>query len=215
MQSVTLISNARPIRAGRIEDDAQKPVPFWSALRDDILAHLEPDQRRLSHWGFVRAAIGVHLRFAGVRATFRYRLAHTLLHRGWIPGRIAAGLLTGLNRILAGCSISPRARLSGGLVLPHTHGILVGAETVVGPDAWIFQNVTIGRAPGKCGQPHIGADARIYCGAVVSGPITLGDKVIVGANSVVTRDVPHGTMVRAAAVTYVAGPASGIHPCWK
>ncbi len=67
---------------------------------------------------------------------------------------------------------------------------------VVGPRGWVFQNVTLGGAPGKVGMPRVGADARIYAGAVLTGPITLGDEVVVGANAAVHRDVPARTLVR-------------------
>jgi serine O-acetyltransferase len=211
VESVTPISRVVQIR----DRSQKKPIPFWRALREDILAHLNPGQRRMTRWGWLKTAVRLYLSAHGVRVVFRYRLAHTLVHRGWIPGRIGAYILAEWNRFVTGCGISPRAWLGGGLVLPHPHGIMIGAGTVIGPRAWIFHNVTIGGAPGKGGRPNIGSDARIYCGALVSGPITLGDHVIVGANSVVTRDVPKGTLVRAAPVAYVPGPAIGNHPCWK
>ena len=46
------------------------------------------------------------------------------------------------------------------MILPHPQGIVIGAGVVVGPRAWIFQNVTIGGGPGKIGVPVIGADGR-------------------------------------------------------
>jgi serine O-acetyltransferase len=95
-----------------------------------------------------------------------------------------------------GCSISPAALLHGGLVLPHPQGIVIGPGVVVGPRAWIFQNVTIGGAPGRSGAPVIGTDARIYPGAVLSGPISVGWNVVVGANAVVVRDIPARSLAR-------------------
>jgi serine O-acetyltransferase len=82
------------------------------------------------------------------------------------------------------------------VILPRPQGIVIGAGVVVGSKARIFQNVTIGGAPGKVGVPAIGADARIYSGAVVAGPIKVGDSVVIGANAVVQRDVPERTVVR-------------------
>jgi serine O-acetyltransferase len=49
-------------------------------------------------------------------------------------------------------------------------------------------------------MPRVGADARIFAGAVLTGPVTLGDNVVVGANAVVARDVPARTLVRSAPV---------------
>ena len=103
---------------------------------------------------------------------------------------------------------SPRPPgFTGGLIFPHPQGIVIGGGTVVGPRAWIYQNATIGGAPGKPGLPHVGADARIYAGAVLTGPILVGDNVLIGANAVVHRDVPSRTAVRSAAVE--SGPLPG------
>jgi serine O-acetyltransferase len=135
-----------------------------------------------------------------------HRLAHTLTHRAGIVGRAAAGLLFWAIRHGYGCSIASTARLHGGVVLPHPQGIVIGPGAVVGPGAWIFQNVTIGGAPGKVGLPRVGADARIYCGAVLTGPIAVGDNVMVGANAVVARDVPGRTLVRCAAAEVLPLP---------
>jgi serine O-acetyltransferase len=149
----------------------------------------------------------VALGSAGFRAAMLYRLAHALRPRLGPIGRSASALLFWALRHGYGCAIAPTARLHGGLILPHPQGIVVGDGVVVGPRAWIFQNVTLGGAPGKVGLPRIGSDARIYAGAVVAGPVTLGDHVVVGANAVVHRDVPARTIVRAAPAEYAPMPA--------
>src|SRR5262249_49156729 len=132
----------------------------------------------------------------GFRAVLTYRLAHTARARLGLPGRCLAAALHWWGRHWYGCTLSPDARLHGALVLPHPQGIVVGPGTVVGPRTWIFQNVTFGGAPGKVGLPYVGADARIFAGAVLTGPIRLGDNVMVGANAVVARDVPSRMAVR-------------------
>lgn len=96
-----------------------------------------------------------------------------------------------------GCTLSPKARIEGGLILPHPHGIVIGPDVVIGARAWVFHNVTIGGAPGKTGKPSIGREARIYPCAVISGPIELGDEVVIGANVVVTFDVADSATVHA------------------
>jgi serine O-acetyltransferase len=54
--------------------------------------------------------------------------------------------------------------------------------------------VTMGGTDGKDGEPTVGADCRIYTGAVIGGPITLGDEVVVSPNSLVQRSVPSRSM---------------------
>lgn len=185
------------------DPDPARPVPFWEALRGDARA-VRPAAGR---GAIVRACWE-----SGFRVGLRYRLAHGLRPRGFGLGWVAAGLLTRWNRHVHGCTIAPTARIFGGLVLPHPIGVVIGPGSVIGPGAWIFQHVTIGGAPGKVGAPRLGAFARLYAGAVVAGPVALGDHVAVGANAVVTRDVPARTLVRSPAAELVPIPGRLLDP---
>ena len=84
---------------------------------------------------------------------------------------------------------------------------MIGPGVEIGPRAWIFQNATIGGAPGREGMPRIGADGRIYAGAVLAGPITVGDNAVIGANAVVLVDMPDRTIARSPAAEF--GPIPG------
>lgn len=172
------------------------PMNFWNSVYADALAHIPPDDRAR----IVRSAAGLVLRTllssSGFRCSLVYRVGHHAGRLGFV-GRGIASALNWFNRHWYGCSIASTARIEGGLILPHPHGIVIGAEACVGPRAWIFQNVTIGGIPGKAGMPKVGADARVYAGAVVVGPIVIGDRVQIGACAVVFRDVPGGASVRA------------------
>jgi serine O-acetyltransferase len=179
-----------------VDPAPELPVPLWTALGADIVAHIPPDHRPRSRSGWCRAALPIIVRSSGFHAVALYRLAHTLHARGALPGRVASAVLYWLVQRFYGCCLSPTARLQGGLILPHPQGIVVGAGAVIGPRGWIFQNVTLGGAPGKVGLPMVGADARLYSGAVLTGPIVLGDNVMIGANAVVSRNVPSRTVVR-------------------
>lgn len=184
------------------DPDPDRPVPFWSSLAADIAAHLPDHGRPLRP---IEIA-GVVVRSSGFHVMAMHRLAHTLTHRAGLPGRAAAALLFWGLRHAYGCAIASTARIHGGAILPHPQGIVIGPGAVVGPRPWIFHNVTIGGAPGKAGMPKVGADARIYCGAVLTGPVRLGDNVMVGANAVVARDVPDRTLVRCAPAELVPLP---------
>jgi len=58
--------------------------------------------------------------------------------------------------------------------------------------------------------PRLAADARIFAGAVVTGPVLVGDNVVIGANTVVSRDVPDRTVVRPAEPSLSPLPAAFI-----
>ena len=79
---------------------------------------------------------------------------------------------------------------------PHPIGIVIGDGAQLGTDVWIYQNVTIGR--GERGDPRYPAledGVCVYAGAVIVGPITIGSGAVVGANAIVSVDVPPGATV--------------------
>jgi serine O-acetyltransferase len=86
------------------------------------------------------------------------------------------------------------ARIGAGLKLIHPTNILIGSGVEIGEDCLVFHDVTLGtgQIPGK---PKIGNNVDIYPGARVLGGITIGDRSMVGANCVVTRDVPPESII--------------------
>ena len=188
-----------------VDPDPGRPVPFWGALGQDVVAHIPENRRPVTRRGWAWTGLVVALRSSGFRLTTLYRLGHLARHRAGPAGRVLAGLLFWFCRHWYGCAIASGARLHGGLILPHPQGIVIGSGAVVGPWAWIYQNVTIGGG-GRSGPglPKVGAHARIFTGAVLSGPIVVGDYVILGANVVASVDVPSRSAVR--------GPLPNIKP---
>lgn len=193
------------------DPDPGRPLPFRAALRDDIEARVPMDRRSESRGRRAATALGIVVRSSAFHATLLYRAAHALRHRLGLPDRALAGLLFWWGRHRYSCAIASTARLHGGLILPHLQGIVIGPGVTVVPCAWIFRNVTPGGAPGRDGMPQVGADARIYAGAVLTGPIRLGDAVMVGANAVVHRDVPGLTLIRCVSAEFSPLPER-FHP---
>lgn len=84
--------------------------------------------------------------------------------------------------------------IGAGLKLIHPTNIIIGGEVEIGEDCLIFHDVTLGTGQIP-GTPKIGNNVDIYPGARVLGGITIGDRSMIGANCVVTRDVPPGSIV--------------------
>ena len=98
-----------------------------------------------------------------------------------------------LIRILYSSDISCKAKILGGLNIMHGHDIVIGSGVKIGTNFKIFNGVTLGNKDtnnGKVEQPIIGNNVTIGTGVKVLGNIKIGDNTIVGANSVVTRDIP-------------------------
>ena len=81
----------------------------------------------------------------------------------------------------------------GSLLLPHPHNIVIGRNVRIGENCTIYHDVTIGQNLDIF--PEIGDNVIIYTGARVIGGIMVGDNAIIGANAVVTKDVPENAIV--------------------
>ncbi|NLN75142.1 MAG: serine acetyltransferase [Armatimonadetes bacterium] len=84
-----------------------------------------------------------------------------------------------------------------GLYIGHFGGIIIGDGVKIGEKCNISQGITIGFAGrgDRWGSPTIGNGVQIYTGAVIVGKITVGDNAVIGANAVVTKDVPESAVV--------------------
>jgi serine O-acetyltransferase len=86
------------------------------------------------------------------------------------------------------------ALIGPGLFIEHGFATTLTAA-LVGADCTVNQQVTVGHT-GR-GQPVIGDRVRLCAGAVVVGPVTVGDDATIGANATVVRDVPAGAVMLA------------------
>lgn len=86
-------------------------------------------------------------------------------------------------------------RIGPGLCLIHPHCVMVARGSVIGRDCLIFHEVTLGTNVAASSGPTIGDGVDLYVGARVLGPVSIGSRSMVGANCVVTQDVPAGTVV--------------------
>ena len=120
-----------------------------------------------------------------------YYLSHRLWKRGF--NRLAL-LVKYLNVALFRAYIDSPAQIGVRLDLPHGgFGVVIGPDVIIGDDAIIFHNVTIGHA--KPGPVVIGDRLYAGTGASIVGPLRIGNDVTIGANAAVTFDVPDGATV--------------------
>ncbi|MBU3570701.1 serine O-acetyltransferase [Priestia aryabhattai] len=120
------------------------------------------------------------------RVVVRYRIQSYFFYKKGL-GKILAVLIRNGNIKKYGIEIGLNSRIDGGLHVHHVNGIVIGNNVRVGTNFNIFQQVTIGKK-GE-GYPIIGNDVWIYPGSKVIGNIVIEDNVIVGANSIVYKNV--------------------------
>jgi serine O-acetyltransferase len=137
------------------------------------------------------------LTYPGVWALMFHRAAHWL-YRGELF--FVARLVNHISRLLTAIDIHPGATIGRNFFIDHGFTV-IGETAEIGDDVTIYQNVTLGGtnpANGVAGKRHptLLDGVIIGSGAQVLGPITVGQRARVGANSVVTRDVAEGaTMI--------------------
>lgn len=137
------------------------------------------------------------LLYPGVLALALHRVAHWLFN-----GELyfLARLVNHISRVLTAIDIHPGAQIGANFFIDHGFTV-IGETAVIGDDVTIYQNVTLGgtNPTGGIGgkrHPRIEDGVIIGSGAQVLGPITVARGARIGANAVVTRDVPEGaTMV--------------------
>ncbi|MBE9007368.1 serine O-acetyltransferase [Fortiea sp. LEGE XX443] len=132
--------------------------------------------------------------YPGLHALCLHRLAHWLHRRGIV---FFPRLISHIGRFLTGIEIHPGAEIGKSVFIDHGMGIVIGETAIVGDYTLIYQGVTLGGTGKDSGKRHptVGKDVVIGSGAKVLGNIQIGDRVRVGAGSVVLRDVPPDSTV--------------------
>jgi serine O-acetyltransferase len=113
------------------------------------------------------------------------------------PWTIIYVILHKLTEIFCGISIGSTAKIGRRLTIEHHGCIVIHGDSVIGDDCLIRHGVTLGNTGYKdlYGAPTLGNRVQIGAGAKLLGRISVGDDAIVGANAVVTRDVPEHAIV--------------------
>jgi serine O-acetyltransferase len=136
------------------------------------------------------------LLYPGVWALGLHRIAHWLFEAELY---FLARLVNHVSRALTAIDIHPGAVIGRNFFIDHGF-VVIGETAEIGDDVTIYQHVTLGGtdpAGGRPGKRHptIQDGAIIGSGAAVLGPVTVGARSRIGANAVVTRDVPAGAVM--------------------
>jgi len=177
---------------------------IFKNIQEDIRAFQERDPA-------AKGVLAIFFTYPGFHAVVWHRIAHWLwTHKLYFIAR----LISNFARWVTLIEIHPGAEIGRRLVIDHGGGVVIGETAVIGDDVTIYHQVTLGGvAPsvdshsqrGQKRHPTVEDGVIIGCGAAVLGPIIVGKESRVGANAVVTKDVPPG-------VTAVGNPAQVVLP---
>jgi len=148
-----------------------------------------------------RSSFEVILCYPGFHAITTHRLANWLWRHDW---QVLGRLVSHAGRFLTGIEIHPAAKIGQRFFVDHGMGVVVGETAEIGYDVTLYHDVTLGGV-----SPAVDSDSQrdqkrhptlqdgviVGSGAQILGPITVGRGARIGANSVVTKDVPEGVTV--------------------
>jgi serine O-acetyltransferase len=167
---------------------------MFKMLRREISAIMERDPAARSGWEVI-------LCYSGFHAIVMHRLAHKAWIRNW---RVSARALSQFNRFITGIEIHPGARIGQRFFIDHGMGVVIGETAEIGDGVTLYHDVTLGGVAPSV-DSHLQREQKrhptlldgviVGSGAQVLGPITVGKDGRVGANAVVTKDVPAGATV--------------------
>ncbi|MBU1366443.1 MAG: serine O-acetyltransferase [Candidatus Omnitrophica bacterium] len=162
-------------------------MKFIARLKEDIDTAFREDPA-------ARSAVEVFFCYPGLHAIWAQRISHWLWSKGF---KLEARLLSHVFRFLTGIEIHPAAKIGRRFFIDHGIGVVIGETAEIGDDVLIYQGVVLGGVSRQKSKRHptIGNRVVIGAGAVLLGPIKVGDGARIGAGSVVINDVPENSTV--------------------
>ena len=148
-----------------------------------------------------KSRLSVILAYPSVKAIFFHRIANFFCLAKF---DLIARMISQFSRFLTGIEIHPKAKIGKNLFIDHGMGVVIGETSEIGDNVTIYHGVTLGGI-----SPSIDSDKQrnvkrhptlknnvvVGSGAQILGPITVGENAKVGANAVVTKDVPDNAVM--------------------
>ena len=148
-----------------------------------------------------KSKLSLILTYPGVKAVFFHRIANFFhLAKFYLVARI----ISQLSRFLTGIEIHPGAKIGKNLFIDHGMGVVIGETSEIGNNVTIYHMATLGGIAPSINSnnqrqvkrhPTLGDCVVVGSGAQILGPVMIGANTKVGANAVVTKDVPENAVM--------------------
>ena len=148
-----------------------------------------------------KSKLSVILTYPGVKAVFFHRIANFFSVAKF---DLIARIISQFSRFLTGIEIHPRAKIGKNLFIDHGMGVVIGETSQIGDNVTIYHMVTLGGISpsinsndqrGSKRHPTLMDNIVVGSGAQVLGPVVVGKNAKIGANAVVTKDVPENAVM--------------------
>ena len=148
-----------------------------------------------------KSKLSIILTYPGVKAIFFHRIANFFSIAKF---DLIARMISQFSRFLTGIEIHPRAKIGDNLFIDHGMGVVIGETSEIGNNVTIYHMVTLGGISPSIESneqrnvkrhPTLMDNVVVGSGAQILGPVIVGKNAKVGANAVVTKDVPENAVM--------------------
>ena len=148
-----------------------------------------------------KSKLSVILTYPGVKAVFFHRIANFF---SIAKLDLIARIISQFSRFLTGIEIHPKAKIGENLFIDHGMGVVIGETSEIGNNVTIYHMVTLGGISPSINSndqrdskrhPTLMDNVVVGSGAQVLGPVVVGKNAKIGANAVVTKDVPENAVM--------------------
>ncbi len=143
-----------------------------------------------------KSKLSLILTYPGVKAVFFHKIANFFCIAKFY---LLARIISQISRFLTGIEIHPNAKIGKNLFIDHGMGVVIGETSEIGNNVTIYHMATLGGISPSINSneqrdikrhPTLKDNVVIGSGAQVLGPVIIGENAKIGANAVVTKDVP-------------------------
>ena len=148
-----------------------------------------------------KSKLSIILTYPGVKAVFFHQIAHFFCLAKF---DLIARIISQFSRFLTGIEIHPKAKIGKNLFIDHGMGVVIGETSEIGNNVTIYHMVTLGGISPSIDSneqrsikrhPTLKDNVVIGSGAQILGPVIIGENSKIGANAVVTKDVPDNAIM--------------------
>ena len=148
-----------------------------------------------------KSKLSLILTYPGVKAVFFHRIAN-FFHLAKF--HLVARIISQLSRFLTGIEIHPGAKIGRNLFIDHGMGVVIGETSEIGNNVTIYHMATLGGIAPSINSnnqrqvkrhPTLSDCVVVGSGAQILGPVIIGANAKVGANAVVTKNVPENAVM--------------------
>tara|TARA_Y100000591_G_scaffold290061_1_gene275621 strand:+ start:1569 stop:2135 length:567 start_codon:yes stop_codon:yes gene_type:complete len=158
------------------------------------------------------------LTYPGVKAIFFHKIANFFAVAKF---ELIAKIISQFSRFLTGIEIHPKAKIGKNLFIDHGMGVVIGETSLIGNNVTIYHNVTLGGVAPSINSdeqrnlkrhPTLEDNVVVGSGAQILGPIVIGKNSLIGANAVVTKDVPEKSIMVGIPAKRIGDAKKGFKP---